>query len=228
MFMPVRGSTLQFLKYDVQMPELHDFTFCVWVKSSNFSHPHPLFSYSSELQNLWVFSSCDVMRSVILRIHPSVRIHASQKSKSFKLIYMAFEKNGMFKLKLANHFSFGFGWVKNNGNINSGLQMLPASTTTLIGPTFGIPLAPDIFVKNSHYNKNRRSTYNVTSRRCNNCCSWKAETITYCGCVFVALVIRHALRMRHIVVCSLSGSTILFQHYLINYTIFEKKKSYWT
>jgi hypothetical protein len=49
MLMLVHASTFQFLKYDVQIPDLHDFTFCIWVKSSNFSYPHPLFSYSSEL-----------------------------------------------------------------------------------------------------------------------------------------------------------------------------------
>jgi hypothetical protein len=47
-FTPFNGSDFQFLQYQVQMPALHDFTLCVWVKSSNFSYPHPLFSYSSE------------------------------------------------------------------------------------------------------------------------------------------------------------------------------------
>jgi hypothetical protein len=56
MLTPVFGSTFQFLQYDVQMPPLHDFTFCIWVKSSNFSYAHPLFSYSSELQKLRVLS----------------------------------------------------------------------------------------------------------------------------------------------------------------------------
>jgi len=88
MLMLVRGFTFQFLKYDVQMPALHDFTFCIWVKSSNFSHPHPLFSYSSELQEPRVLSSSGVMRSVTLRIHLSVRIHASNNSTNFKLIYI--------------------------------------------------------------------------------------------------------------------------------------------
>jgi hypothetical protein len=42
--------------------------------------------------------------------------------------------------------------------------------------------------------------------------------------VLVALDIQHAIRMRHIVICGLSGSTIFFPLYLINGTILENKK----
>jgi hypothetical protein len=41
--------------------------------------------------------------------------------------------------------------------------------------------------------------------------SGKAVSITYCEFVFVALGILHAIRMRHIVICGLSGCT-LFLH----------------
>nr|CAD7438318.1 unnamed protein product [Timema bartmani] len=37
---------IEFLKYDVQLPQLQDFTFCLWFKTLNFTYPHPLFSYS--------------------------------------------------------------------------------------------------------------------------------------------------------------------------------------
>ena len=55
------------------------------------------------------------------------------------------------------------------------------------------------------------------------CCSSKAISVTYSECVFVASGIQHAMRMRHNVICGLSGSTIYFHKYLINGTIFEKK-----
>ena len=42
------------------------------------------------------------------------------------------------------------------------------------------------------------------------CCRGKAISIIYSDCVFVALVVQHAKRMRRIVICGLSGSTIFF------------------
>jgi len=56
----------------------------------------------------------------------------------------------------------------------------------------------------------------------NHCCSGKSTRITYSECVLVALVIQHAMRMRHIFICGLCGSTIFFPYYHINATIFGK------
>jgi hypothetical protein len=61
---------------------------------------------------------------------------------------------------------------------------------------------------------------NVEARSSNNCCSGKVTVIAYSKCVFVALVIQHAKRVRPI--CGLSGCTEFFPRYLANGTIFGK------
>ena len=44
----------------------------------------------------------------------------------------------------------------------------------------------------------------------NHCYSGKAIRITYSQCVFVSLGIQQSMRMRHIIICGLHGSTIFF------------------
>jgi hypothetical protein len=48
-------------------------------------------------------------------------------------------------------------------------------------------------------------------------------SITYSECVFVALGIQHAMRVRYIVICGLSGSTVFFHIMTQNGTIFGKR-----
>jgi len=59
--------------------------------------------------------------------------------------------------------------------------------------------------KNTQY-RQRKYKRNIEARSCNQCRSGTATNITYCECVFVALIIRHAKRIRHIVICGLPGS----------------------
>ena len=52
----------------------------------------------------------------------------------------------------------------------------------------------------------------------------KAISITYFVCVLETVGIQHAMRLRHIVICGVCPSVILFPHYLIKSMIFGKKK----
>ena len=58
---------------------------------------------------------------------------------------------------------------------------------------------------------------------CNQFCSRKAISITYVKCVFVALGIQRAMRLLHIAICGLPGSTI-FSHIISFAALFSKKK----
>jgi hypothetical protein len=64
---------------------------------------------------------------------------------------------------------------------------------------------------------------NIEARSCNHRCSEKAVSITYSECVFVALLIQHAMHMRHTVICGLYRSTIFFPRYITKGTFFETK-----
>jgi len=51
----------------------------------------------------------------------------------------------------------------------------------------------------------------IEARSHNHFCHGKAISITYSECVSVAFVVQHAKRVRHIVICGLSGA-IIFVH----------------
>ena len=88
--------------------------------------------------------------------------------------------------------------------IASSLSFLPASFLTLICITL-----KEFQIHSRHLYKNvtRKATYvkrNSEGRSCNHCCSDKAISITYSECVFVAFYILRAMRMRHIILSSVS------------------------
>jgi hypothetical protein len=64
---------------------------------------------------------------------------------------------------------------------------------------------------------------NIEARSCNHCWRWKAISITYSECVFVAFGIQHAMRMRHIAICGPFGCTKIFRSISQKGTILEEK-----
>jgi hypothetical protein len=63
---------------------------------------------------------------------------------------------------------------------------------------------------------------NIEGRSYDHICSGKSIIFTYSEFVFVALFIRDALRMRHIIICGLSGSTKIF-HIILLTARFKRK-----
>ena len=65
---------------------------------------------------------------------------------------------------------------------------------------------------------------NIEVRSCNNCCSGKAVSIAYSECVFLALGIQHAMRMRRIILSSVACPALRYFSKLSHKLRFSKNK----
>jgi hypothetical protein len=69
---------------------------------------------------------------------------------------------------------------------------------------------------------------NIQARSCNQCCSGKAISMTYSECVFVALGIQNAMRMRHIILSYVACPAVQYFSTLCHKRRDFPNKSYWT
>ena len=79
--------------------------------------------------------------------------------------------------------------------------------------------------------EDRQYTYkrNTKALSCNHCCSGIAVSITYSECVFVALRIQHAPRMRHTILSSVTCLAVKYFSALSQKQLYDiRKKNYLT
>jgi len=79
------------------------------------------------------------------------------------------------------------------------------------------------FIYAAYQRKRQKYVWCNEARSCYHCCSGKAINISHSECVFVALSIQHAMRMRYIVIWPLRLYSICLP-YPINGMIFAKKR----
>lgn len=63
---------LQFLRWELPVPEIEEFTFCMWIKSANLTYSHSIFSYSSEYTKL--LANVNPFKNIIVDDYSLVKV----------------------------------------------------------------------------------------------------------------------------------------------------------
>ncbi|XP_033327338.1 uncharacterized protein LOC117220953 [Megalopta genalis] len=125
---------IQFLRWELPVPELTEFTFCLWLESVDLTHPHSIFSYSKDekerLVRAWISSHG---RSVHLEIGGTEVFAAStdiHENRWYHLCQSWENQAGRYALWVNGHL-----WVQGRSEETIG-HVIPSKGDIVVGQEY--------------------------------------------------------------------------------------------